>query len=157
VASGSVVAMNEPLITLQGNVGTEIVLRRSGETPVADFRLAVTPRYFDRTTGSWVDTAAQWYSVAAWRALAQHCHASLKVGDPVLVTGRLSQRSYTTRAGTEAVALEVTATGVGHDLTRGTTLFTKTLPTTTPPPTETDTDAARPAPAPPEHPVEVAA
>jgi single-strand DNA-binding protein len=128
VASGSVVAMYEPLITVQGHLGSDVTLRETGGTPVADFRLAVQPRWHDRRRGAWVDGEVQWYDVAVWRTLATHCADSLSRGQPVIVTGRLSARRYVTQAGTEVLTHEITATGVGHDLQRGTSVFTKAEP-----------------------------
>jgi single-strand DNA-binding protein len=117
--------MNAPLITLQGNLGTEVTLRDAAGAPVAEFRLGVTPSRYDRRTGAWVDSEPQWYRVTVWRTLALHCAQSLQRGDPVVVTGRLTQDHYTTRDGQPATSWEVTATGVGHDLLRGTSVFTR--------------------------------
>jgi single-strand DNA-binding protein len=123
--SGSVVAMNEPLITVQGHLGSDVSLREAAGSPVADFRLAVHPGYYDRRREVWVDGEVQWYDVVAWRALADHCASSLSRGQPVIVTGRLAVRRFVTREGADGLAHEITAAGVGHDLVRGTSVFTK--------------------------------
>ena len=62
----------------------------------------------------------------AWRQLADHCRDSLRRADPVLVHGRLSQRSYV-KDGVERVVVEVTAVSVGHDLSLGTSAFRRTV------------------------------
>ncbi|HYH34408.1 MAG TPA: single-stranded DNA-binding protein, partial [Nocardioides sp.] len=54
-----------------------------------------------------------------------HCAASLRRGDPVVVHGRLTQSTWVTTDGVEATSLEVEASFVGHDLTRGTSAFTR--------------------------------
>ncbi len=64
--------------------------------------------------------------MSAWRALGEHCKRSLHVGDPVVVHGRLSQRSYD-RDGVEVTVLEIEALAVGHDLTRGVSSFIKAV------------------------------
>ena len=65
--------MNETYVTLRGWLGGEVRHRLAGETPVAEFRLGVTPRYFDKQRSDWVDADTQWFTVKAWRQLADHC------------------------------------------------------------------------------------
>ena len=119
---------NDTVVTLQGWLGGEVTLRRAGESPVASFRVGCTPRRFQRRSETWVDEETQWYTVNAWRALGEHCAASLHAGDPVVVHGRLSARTYVSRSDVEVTAQEVEATFVGHDLTRGTTTFIRAAP-----------------------------
>jgi len=117
--------MNETLITLAGWLGNDVQLRQAGEVPVASFRVATTPRRFQRKTGTWVDGDTQWYTVNAWRNLADHCSRSLRRGDPVVVQGRLSQRRYVNKDNVEVISLEVDAVLVGHDLSKGVSAFTR--------------------------------
>lgn len=117
--------MNESLITLQGWLGSDVTVRRAGEVPVASFRLACTPRRFNRRTEAWSDGATQWYTVNAWRGLADNCADSLRRGDPVVVHGRLDVRTWVNTENVEVVGFEVDATHVGHDLSRGTSRFTR--------------------------------
>jgi len=123
--------MNDTTVTLQGWLGSDVTLRHAGEVPVANFRLACTPRRFNRRTGGWEDAPTQWYTVNAWRALADNCAASLHRGDPVVVHGRLLASVWTNSDGVEMTSLEVDATHLGHDLSRGTSAFTRT-PKSTP-------------------------
>jgi single-strand DNA-binding protein len=116
--------MNESLVTLQGWLGSDVTVRQAGEAPVASFRLGCTPRRYNKKTESWVNGETQWYSVNAWRALADHCAGSLRRGDPVVVFG-LNAEVWTNKAGIEVSSLTVDATFVGHDLNRGTSQFTK--------------------------------
>jgi len=120
--------MHDTLVTLQGNLGGDVRLRETADSQVANFRVGSTPRRLDRATGEWVDGTTVWYAVSAWRGLARNCADSLKRGDPVVVHGRLSTRSYVNAQGVEVSDLEVTATFVGHDLTRGRSAFTKAPP-----------------------------
>ena len=118
--------MNETTITLQGWLGGDVTVRQAGEVPVASFRVAATPRRFNRRTGSWEDSPTQWYSVSAWRGLADNCAMSLRRGDPVVVHGRLTVSVWVNAQGVEVTSFEVDATMVGHDLSRGTSAFTRT-------------------------------
>ena len=117
---------NDTMVTVQGWLGNEPQLREAAGTSVANFRLGSTPRRFHRGRQEWVDGPTQWYGVSAWRALGEHCKRSLHVGDPVVVHGRLNQRSYV-RDGVEVTVLEIEALIVGHDLTRGVSSFSKTV------------------------------
>ena len=111
--------MNDSIITLRGNVGADPVVRSVGEVSVANFRMACTPRKLNRSTGEWSDGVTQWFSVSAWRHLGENVGRSLRKGDPVVVQGRLSARSYVNKDGLEVNTFEVEATVVGHDLNRG--------------------------------------
>lgn len=118
--------MNESLITLQGWLGGDVTLRQAGDVPVATFRLGCTPRRYQNKTDTWVDGDTQWFTVNAWRGLAETCGQSLRRGDPVVVHGRLNAETWTNKAGIEVTTFEVDATFVGHDLNRGTSVFTRT-------------------------------
>lgn len=120
--------MNETTVTLHGWVGSDVTLRTAGEAVVAGFRVATTPRRWQRRTESWVDGETQWYTVNAWRALGENAAASLRRGDPVVVHGRLQVTTWTNAAGLEVTTCEIEATLVGHDLTRGTSAFTRARP-----------------------------
>ena len=119
--------MNEIYVTLRGWLGADVRHRLAGDTPVAEFRLGVTPRYYDNKQSAWVDGGTQWYTVKAWRQLADNCRDSLRRADPVVVHGRLSQSSWV-KDGVERTAMEVTAVSVGHDLSLGTSQFRRALP-----------------------------
>lgn len=119
--------LNDTMVTFTGNLGGDVTLRQVGESHVANFRVAVTPRKLRRGTDEWVDGPTQWYAVSAWRQLADHCDRSLRRGDPVVVHGRLQIGSYINKAGVEVTTLDVDAVVVGHDLNRGVTQFTRAL------------------------------
>ncbi|MFL6003982.1 MAG: single-stranded DNA-binding protein [Nocardioides sp.] len=138
--------MNESLVTLQGWLGSDVTVRQAGESTVATFRLGCTPRRYSKKSESWVDGETQWYSVNAWRALADHCAGSLRRGDPVVVFGRLNVEIWTNKAGIEVSSLTVDATFVGHDLNRGTSQFTKSARSEQPTPTQPASSSSEVAP-----------
>ena len=142
--------MNESMVTFQGWLGGDVRTQQAGGVLVARFRVASTPRRLNRSTGEWHDGPTQWYSVSAWRALGEHCAESLRRGDPVVVHGRLTQSSWVNQEGVEMTSLEVDASFVGHDLSRGTSDFTRRGVR---PSAETGAATERPAAATPEAPV----
>ncbi|WGL51571.1 single-stranded DNA-binding protein [Nocardioides sp. BP30] len=118
--------MNESYITVHGYVVAAPVVRNVGDHSVANFRIGVTPRKLERSSGEWRDDETQWYSVSAWRALGDNVARSLRKGDPVIVQGRLNARTWVNASHAEVVAHEIEATVVGHDLRRGFSTFAKT-------------------------------
>jgi single-strand DNA-binding protein len=118
--------MNEAQITLQGWLGADPAYETKDGVSRCKFRVATTPRRYDKESGTWVDGDTQWYSVIAWRGLADNCSASLKRADPVVVHGRIKAEVWSNRVGIEVTTFEVEAVMVGHDLTRGTSSFART-------------------------------
>lgn len=115
--------MNETLVTVVGNVATRPEFRRTPTgVPVARFRLATTARRWDRERGGWSDGPTSFYTVWAWRQLGENVVASVAVGEPVLVQGRLRVREEE-RDGQRWISADVDAITCGHDLTRGTSAF----------------------------------
>ncbi len=110
--------MYETTVTLLGRLATTI-------TPVtfndgglkASFRLASTERRFDRDQQAWVDGPQLFLSVVCWRSLADRVVATLRVGDPVIVRGKLRSREYE-KDGQVHRVVEVEATSIGPDLGR---------------------------------------
>lgn len=118
------------IITITGNVGTHPESKRTAAgVSITTFRLASGQRRYDRATEAWVDAGTNWYSVSAFRGLADHAFLSLKKGDRVILTGRLRVRSWDTgtKQGTD---IEIDADAIGHDLRWGTTRFEKDAPPT---------------------------
>jgi single-strand DNA-binding protein len=114
--------MNETTVCVVGNVATQPVFRESATGASARFRLAVTARYWDREKSAWVDGHTNFFTVWARRALAINVGASLSVGDPVLVQGRLRVRTEQ-RDGQNWASADLDASAIGHDLARGTSAF----------------------------------
>ena len=114
--------MNETIVCVVGNVATQPVYRELAAGPSARFRLAVTQRYWDREKSAWTDGHTNFFTVWANRQLATNAAASLNVGDPVVVQGRLKVRSDV-REGQNWTSADIDAVAIGHDLARGTAMF----------------------------------
>lgn len=93
---------------------------------ITSFRFASTQRRFDRAEVKWVDGDTNWYTVATFRQLAVNVIASVQKGQRVIVTGRLRVRDWATddKKGTN---VEIDAEAIGHDLSWGTTVFTRSM------------------------------
>jgi single-strand DNA-binding protein len=114
--------MNETVICVVGNVATAPVYRELAAGPSARFRLAVTSRYWDREKSAWADGHTNFFTVWAGRQLAVNVTASLSVGEPVVVQGRLKVRTEV-REGQNWTSADIDAVAIGHDLARGTAVF----------------------------------
>ena len=107
----------ETVLTLVGNLTAdpEIRFTPSGAA-VASFTVASTPRTFDRQTGEWKNGQALFMPCQAWRQMAENIAESLTKGIRVIVQGRLTQRSYTTREGENRTVVEMQVDEIGPSL-----------------------------------------
>lgn len=114
-------------VCVAGWVGTPVDLRDGEDvgSAWASFRIGHTPRFRGRD-GEWQDGETVWLTVNCYRALAVNVGACLVKGDPVVVAGKLESRVRTDAHSGERSPLQVLVAGsVGHDLSRGTSRFTK--------------------------------
>ena len=118
---------NEAQVSLTGYVATQPRFRTTARgTSMVWMRVAWTPRRLDRETGEWADGNTSYVTVLCWRKLADNVAMCIRKGDPVVVKGRLSVRTYDDKGGVERTAVEVDAGSVGHDLSRGVANFQRT-------------------------------
>ncbi len=115
--------MFDTTIVIVGNALTAPEWRRTTNTQtlVANFRVASTSRRFDKDRNAWVDGESLRVRVNCWRKLAENVTASVTVGDPVVVVGRLYTRDWTDSENNPRISYEMDAVAVGHDLARGKT------------------------------------
>ncbi|WP_395639361.1 single-stranded DNA-binding protein [Pseudolysinimonas sp.] len=139
-------------ITLTGLVATppKHIVTSEG-LQITSFRLASTQRRFNRAEQKWEDADTNWYTVTAFRTLAANAIGSILKGQRVIVSGRLRIREWQTdeKSGT---TIEVDADSLGHDLTFGTSSFTRTPQATAAADTPETAAAAEQIPASPEAP-----
>ena len=107
----------ETVITVVGNLVDDPELRFTPSgAAVANFRIASTPRTFDRQTNEWKDGDALFLSCSVWRQAAENVAESLQKGMRVVIQGRLKQRSYETREGEKRTVVELEVEEVGPSL-----------------------------------------
>jgi single-strand DNA-binding protein len=116
--------VNEATVSVSGYIATQ---PRGGWTKdgtrTVSMRLGWTPRRIDKTTGDWVDQPSSFVSVICYRKVAENAALCLRRGDPVVVKGSLRVREYGDEP--RRTAVEVIADTIGHDLSRGITIFKK--------------------------------
>lgn len=119
--------MNETYVTIRGRLVADPASRttRTG-SPMTTFRIASSVRRpVQGQPGVWEDAATSFYDVVTYKALAANAGVSLRKGHPVSVHGRQSITSWQKDDGSTWWAVEVVADAVGHDLSYGTTAFSR--------------------------------
>lgn len=117
---------NETPITLIGNLVDDPELRFTpAGAAVANFRIASTPRTYDKASGEWQDGEALFLTCTVWRGYAENVAESLTRGMRVVVWGRLKSRSYETKEGDKRTVHEVEVDEVGPALRYATAKVTK--------------------------------
>jgi len=106
-------------VILIGNLGADPEIRHlQNGASVANFRLATSETYKDRTTGERREQT-EWHNVVAWRGLSEITEKYLRKGSKVYVEGKLRTRQWqdkdnNTRYTTEIVADEMTLLDRAH-------------------------------------------
>lgn len=99
-------------VILVGNLGKDPEVRNleNGAT-VANFTMATTESYKDKTTGEKKDIT-EWHNIVLWRGLADTAAKYLHKGDMIYIEGKLRTRSWekegVTRYTTEIVGDNMT-------------------------------------------------
>jgi single-strand DNA-binding protein len=120
-------------ITVVGNLVADPELRYTPNgAAVANFRIASTPRAFDKATNEWRDGDSLFLACNVWRQAAENVAESLTRGMRVIVTGRLKQRSYETKEGEKRTVYEVEVDDVGPSLKSASAKVTKAARTGAP-------------------------
>ncbi|HYN57705.1 MAG TPA: single-stranded DNA-binding protein [Motilibacterales bacterium] len=117
--------MNETMMTVAGNLVSDVDFRVTTRgDALARFRVASTVKRYDKASGRWLDGDTTYWNVTAWRRAAENAAKSLAKGHPVVVHGKVRQRTVDREvAGAPGATMAVTFTDLeavsfGLDLTR---------------------------------------
>ena len=96
-------------VILVGNLGKDPEVRHlESGVMVANFTLATTESYKDRTTGE-RKQMTEWHNIVLWRGLAEVAEKYLKKGNQVYVEGKLRTRSWNDQEGNTRYTTEIVA------------------------------------------------
>lgn len=114
-----------PAITISGNLtrDPEVRFTQSGSA-VASLRVAASDRKRD-DSGTWTDGDPCYLDVTVWRETGENVAESLHKGDRVVITGRLRQRTYTKKDGTDVTVYDVEADDIAPSLKAATVQVSK--------------------------------
>ena len=116
----------DTIITVVGNLVDHPELRFTPSgAAVANFRIASTPRQFDRQSGEWKDGDTLFLSCAVWRQAAENVAESLEKGMRVIVQGRLKIRQFERQDGSRGQSTEIDVDEVGPSLRSATAKVTR--------------------------------
>lgn len=101
--------MANPMITIVGRVGSEPETVGSNGLR---FRVATNDRVKNDTTGEWEDKNTSWWTVKAWRTLAEQSKQVIKKGMEVIIVGKIYEESWTDKEGTKRTSYEINADSI---------------------------------------------
>ena len=116
---------NDNQVTLVGNLTDDPELRYTPNgAAVCKVRMAVNRRFQD-ASGQWKDGETSYFTINAWRTLAENAAESLTRGTRVVVTGRLNYRTWENQDGEKRSAIEVEADEIAPSLKWATAAVTR--------------------------------
>jgi single-strand DNA-binding protein len=101
--------MANPIITIVGRVGSEPEAVGSNGLR---FRVATNDRVKNDSTGEWEDKNTSWWTVKAWRTLADQSKSVIKKGMEVIIVGKIYEESWTDKEGTKRSSYEINADSI---------------------------------------------
>lgn len=94
-------------VILVGNLGADPEIRHlQNGASVANFRIATSETYKDKTTGERREQT-EWHSLVAWRGLAEITEKYLRKGSKVYVEGKLRTRQWQDKDGNTKYTTEI--------------------------------------------------
>lgn len=119
--------MQDTQVTVVGNAVEDASLRFTpAGAAVANFRIASTPRRYNKQTNQWEDQDALFLGVTVWRQAAENVAETVKRGMRLVVTGNLVQRQFERSDGTKGSSYEIAEAEVAVSLRSATAVVTKT-------------------------------
>lgn len=116
----------ETILTIVGNVVADPELRHTqAGLAVVNFRVATTPRTYDKDKSEWVDGEAMFLTCSCWREFAENVAASLSKGTRVIVQGRLVSKKFKDKDGNDRASIELEVEAVGPDLRLASAVVTR--------------------------------
>jgi len=96
-------------VIIVGNLGRDPEIKYTqSNVAVANFSVATTESWKDKTTGEWQEKT-EWHRVVAWRYLAEKAERTLRKGKQVYVEGKLETRKWTGQDGNDRYTTEIVA------------------------------------------------
>lgn len=114
-------------ITVQGLVATTPRHLKTKEgLEITSFRLASSDRKYDYNQKRWIDGNTNWYTITLHNQIAINAHKSINKGDRIFVLGNLLILDWD-NGSSAGTSIEVEALAIGHDLSWGESVFTRTV------------------------------
>lgn len=101
--------MANPIITIVGRVGSDPEVVGSNGLR---FRVATNDRVKNDTTGAWEDKNTSWWTIKAWRTLAEQSKSVIRKGMEVTIVGKIYEESWTDKDGIKRSSYEINADSI---------------------------------------------
>ena len=101
--------MSNPIITIVGRVGSDPEAVGSNGLR---FRVATNDRVKNDNTGQWEDKNTSWWTVKAWRTLADQSKSVIKKGMEVIIVGKIFEDTWTDKDGVKRSSYEINADSI---------------------------------------------
>jgi single-strand DNA-binding protein len=117
---------NTVAVTLVGNITADLDLNYTkAGTPVTNFNVATTGRFFDPKTEEWMDAETVFTRCVLWNVPAENAVESFHKGDRVIVTGNMTAKPWTDEEGNNRTNYELAVTEMGASVTFATLAITR--------------------------------
>ena len=101
--------MSNPTVTIVGRIGQDPEAIGSNGLRL---RVATNDRVKNDSTGEWEDKNTSWWTVKAWKRLAEQSIDVLKKGQEVIIVGKVYEENWTDREGTKRTSYEINAESI---------------------------------------------
>jgi len=101
--------MSNPTVTIVGRIGQDP--EAIGSTGLR-LRVATNDRVKNDSTGEWEDKNTSWWTVKAWKRLAEQSMDVLKKGQEVIIVGKVYEENWTDKEGTKRTSYEINAESI---------------------------------------------
>ena len=98
--------MANPTITIVGRVGQDPIKLNGGGIRL---RVVSNDRVKNDATGNWDDKNTSWWTVKAWKSLAEQAVNTIKKGQEVVIMGKIYEETWTDKEGNNRTTYEVNA------------------------------------------------
>lgn len=93
-------------VIIVGHLGNAPEIKHSGNFTIANFSVATSEKYKDKTTGD-TKQITEWHRVVLFNKLADVAAAYLTKGASVFIEGKLKTEKYTDKAGIERYTTKI--------------------------------------------------
>jgi single-strand DNA-binding protein len=100
--------MANPKVTITGRLGVSPEAMGSG----IRFRVVTSDRA-KNDAGEWEDRDTSWWTVKAWKNVAESARNTIQKGQEVIVTGTMKENAWTGDDGQKRVSYEIIADSIG--------------------------------------------
>lgn len=101
--------MANPTITIVGRIGQDPTKLSNGGVRL---RIVSNDSFKNEATNKWEDKNTSWWTVKAWKSLAEQSLSVLKKGQEVIVVGKIYEENWTDSNGNARTSYDINADSI---------------------------------------------